>query len=53
MAGIKNIILPEDNEKDLTDIPDEYKKGLKFHFVNKIEDAVGLAIPKLKLKEKK
>ena len=53
MAGIKNIILPEDNEKDLIDIPNEYKKGLKFHFVSKIEDAVGLAIPKLKLKEKK
>jgi ATP-dependent Lon protease len=53
MAGIRNIILPGDNEKDLIDIPDEYKKRLKFHFVNKIEDAVGLAIPKLKLKEKK
>jgi len=52
-AGINNIILPQDNEKDLADIPEEYKKGLKFHFANKIEEAVKLAIPTLKLKAKK
>ncbi len=53
MAGIKNIILPRDNEKDLVEIPEEYKKGLKFHFVNRIEEAVKLAIPNLKIKNKK
>jgi len=53
MAGINNIILPQDNEKDLVEIPEEYKKGLKFHFVNRIEKAVKLAIPNLKLKAKK
>jgi len=53
MAGINNIILPQDNEKDLVEIPEEYKKGLEFHFVNRIEKAVKLAIPNLKLKAKK
>jgi len=53
MAGINNIILPQDNEKDLVEIAEEYKKGLKFYFVNRIEKAVKLAIPNLKLKAKK
>jgi ATP-dependent Lon protease len=52
MAGLKKIILPQDNEKDLADIPDEYKKGLNFYFISRIEEAVKLAIPKLKLQEK-
>jgi ATP-dependent Lon protease len=53
MAGIKNIILPQDNKKDLVEIPEEYKKGLKFYFVNQIEEAVKLAIPNFKTKNKK
>jgi ATP-dependent Lon protease len=53
MAGLKKVILPKDNEKDLVDIPDEYKKGLDFHFINRIEEAIKLAIPSLKLKEEK
>ncbi len=53
MAGINNIILPQDNQKDLTDIHEEYKKGLKFHFVSKIIDAIKLTIPSLKIQEKK
>ncbi len=52
-AGIKKVILPKDNEKDLADIPEEYKKGLNFHFINRIEEAVKLTIPGLKLKETK
>ncbi len=52
-AGIKKIILPKDNEKDIADIPEDYKKGLDFYFINRIEEAVKLTIPGLKLKEKK
>ncbi len=43
-AGIKNIILPKLNEKDVIDIPDEAKKGITFHFVDGIEDALGFAL---------
>jgi ATP-dependent Lon protease len=53
MAGIKKIILPGDNEKDLAAISEEHKNGLDFHFISRIEEAAKLAIPGLKLKEKK
>lgn len=53
MAGLKKVILPQDNEKDIAVILDEYKKGLDFHFISRIEEAVKLAIPSLKLKEEK
>lgn len=52
MAGIDNIIMPSDNEKDLTEIPEEHKKGLNFHFIDRIEEAAKLAIPDLKIENK-
>ena len=33
-GGIKTIYVPEENEKDLDDIPDEIKKDIRFIFVN-------------------
>lgn len=48
-AGISNLILPRDNEKDLTEIPDYQKKGLNFTFIEKIEEAAKIAIPDLKI----
>ena len=32
-AGLKNIILPKDNEKDLADIPKNVLDSLKIHLV--------------------
>jgi ATP-dependent Lon protease len=49
-AGINNLILPRDNENDLTEIPDYQKKGLNFIFIEKIEEAAKIAIPDLKIK---
>lgn len=43
-AGIDEIILSEDNRKDLEEIKPEYIKGLKFHFVNTIMDVLKLAL---------
>jgi ATP-dependent Lon protease len=37
-AGIKNVILPEENKKDLEEIPQKVKKGLNFKFVKSIKD---------------
>jgi ATP-dependent Lon protease len=48
-AGISNLILPRDNEKDLIEIPDYQKKGLNFIFIEKIEEAAKIAIPDLKV----
>ena len=39
-AGIKDILLPKKNKKDLQDIPDEVKKKLNFTFVNDISEAL-------------
>ena len=44
--GIKTLVLPEWNEKDIEDIPDKVKKGLTFHFVNKMVDVLDIALGK-------
>jgi ATP-dependent Lon protease len=53
-AGIKNVILPKDNEKDLDDVPAEIKKELKFIFVEHMEDVLKAALifPKTPREEK-
>lgn len=43
-AGIKEIILSETNKKDLEEIKDVYIKGLKFHFVDTIQQVLELAL---------
>ena len=37
-ANIKTVLLPEGNRKDLTEVPDEVKKGLNFVFATRVED---------------
>jgi ATP-dependent Lon protease len=41
-AGIKEIILPADNQGDYDEVPEHVKKGLKIHFANRFEDVVPL-----------
>jgi ATP-dependent Lon protease len=36
-ANIKTVVLPEGNRKDLTEVPDEVKKGLHFLFAARVE----------------
>jgi len=43
-AGIKEIILCKDNEKDILEIPQEFIRGLTFHFVDKMEEVLDIAI---------
>jgi len=40
---IKDIIIPAGNEKDLDDIPDNVKKGINFHPVERMEEVIDLA----------
>lgn len=42
-AGIKTIIIPKWNEKDLEDIPKEVQKKIEFHFVDRMQDVLKLA----------
>ncbi len=43
-AGIKVIIAPELNKKDLVNIPAEFKKKLKFIFVERVDDVIDAAL---------
>jgi ATP-dependent Lon protease len=42
-AGIKTIIIPKWNEKDLEDIPKEVQKKIDFHFADRMQDVLKLA----------
>jgi len=43
-ADIKEIILSEENKKDIEEINEIYLKGLKFHFVKNIYDVLDIAL---------
>ena len=43
-AGIKEIILCRENQKDIEDIKKEYLKGLKFHYVDSIQEVLNIAL---------
>ncbi len=49
-AGIKRVILPKDNEKDIDDIPEDVQKDLEFILVESVEDVIketiGIELPK-------
>ena len=45
-AGITDIMLCEDNRKDIDEIKSVYLKGLKFHYVNEIMDVIDFALLK-------
>ncbi len=45
-AGIKTVILPKDNKKDLEDIPKYVLKGLNFVFVNHMDEVLKIALKK-------
>lgn len=46
-AGMKTIVLPKWNEKDLDDIPQEVKDEMRFVFINTIKEALKIALPNL------
>ena len=43
-ADIKYIILSEENRKDITEIKEEYLKGLAFHYVSDISEVINYAL---------
>lgn len=45
-AGIKTVILPKENKKDLEDIPKEVLRDLSFHFVNHMDEVLPIALTK-------
>ncbi|MBF8250684.1 MAG: ATP-dependent proteinase, Serine peptidase, MEROPS family S16, partial [Deltaproteobacteria bacterium] len=53
MAGIKTIIIPSRNKKDLEDIPKELRKKITFIFADHIDDVLKVALLKQKEVKKK
>lgn len=45
-AGIKNIILPKQNEKDLKEVPILHRKGMKFYPVSHFDEVLKIALKK-------
>ncbi len=45
-AGIRRIILPEKNEADIEDIPEDVRKELEFVKTNRISDVLSAALEK-------
>ena len=43
-AGIKTIILPERNKKDLVEVPEDAKDGLEFIFVDHVDEVLDRAL---------
>lgn len=50
-AGITEIILSEENKRNLEEIKEDYLKGVKFHFVNTIMDVLDIALMKTKVEK--
>src|SRR5262249_21053554 len=46
-AGIRRVILPRDNEKDVVEVPEHVRKEMEFVFAERIEDVLAAAIPNL------
>jgi ATP-dependent Lon protease len=45
-VGIMEVIMPQDNEKDLPDIPENLRNVMKLHFVDTMDDVLRIALEK-------
>ena len=43
-VGTKTVILPRENERDLSEIPDDIRKLLTFHLVDDMDEVLGIAL---------
>ena len=43
-AGVFEAILPEANRKDLADLPELLKNSMKLHFVEQMDEVLGIAL---------
>ena len=49
-AGIRHVILPQGNKKDLRELPDHVRQEMQFHFVSRVEEVLSVAIPGINLR---
>lgn len=50
--GVKEIIIPKANVRDLDDIPEHVRKGISFYPVSRMEEVIELSFPKVQDKKK-
>ena len=43
-AGITDIVMCQDNSKDIEEIPEIYRKGVEFHYVENVQDVWKFAL---------
>jgi ATP-dependent Lon protease len=46
-AGIRRVIMPKDNEKDLRELPEHVRREIEFVFATRIEEVLTAALPSL------
>jgi ATP-dependent Lon protease len=51
-AGIRRVVLPSDNRKDLVELPENVRQEMEFLFATRIEDALSAALPALASKSR-
>ena len=52
-AGLKKVVLPKDNKKNLEDIPEKVKKEMKFVFAENLDEVFKEALVENKKKKLK
>jgi ATP-dependent Lon protease len=50
-AGIRDVILPRGNERDLRDVPADVRSGFTFHFVERMDEVIQLALVQARVLE--
>ena len=51
-AGIKRLVLPERNRKDLLEVPEQARNEIEFHFVTQMDDVLRLTLERAPFAEK-
>jgi ATP-dependent Lon protease len=46
-AGLKCVILPKENARDIDELTEEVRQSMRFEFAERIEDVLAVAIPQL------
>lgn len=50
-AGLNRVVLPRENEKDLSSLPAQVEAEMEFIFVDRIEDVLAAVLPNLKIEK--
>jgi ATP-dependent Lon protease len=43
-AGLRQVILPNGNRRDLRDVPEDVREGMTFHFVDRMDEVFDLCL---------